>query len=66
MSEREEEALSVVASTWSDDINVEKTNDYETVNEMEDMVTNHCLLGMRRTVMPWIQSNLSPFGPTCP
>jgi type III secretory pathway lipoprotein EscJ len=28
MSEREEEALSVVALTWSDDINMEKTDDH--------------------------------------
>ena len=33
MSEREEEVLSVVASTWSDDTNADKTDGYETVDE---------------------------------
>ena len=37
MLEKEEEVLSVVASTWSDDNNAEGTDGYETVNEIEDM-----------------------------
>lgn len=37
MSEREEEVLSVVASTWSDDTNADKTDGYETVDETQDM-----------------------------
>jgi hypothetical protein len=37
MLEKEEEVLSVVASTWSDDNNAEGTDGYETVNELEDM-----------------------------
>jgi len=37
MSEREEDILSVVASTWSDGDNAEKTDGCETVDEIEDM-----------------------------
>jgi hypothetical protein len=37
MSEREVEILSVVTSTWSDDTDAEKSNGYETVDEIEDM-----------------------------
>ena len=37
MSEREEDILSVVASTWSEGDNAEKTDGCEAVDEMEDM-----------------------------
>jgi hypothetical protein len=37
MSEREEDILSVVASTWSEGANAEKTDGCEIVDEMEDM-----------------------------
>jgi hypothetical protein len=37
MSEIEEDMLSVVASTWSEGDNAEKTDACETVDEMEDM-----------------------------
>ena len=37
MSEKEEDILSVVSSTWTDDDNAEKTDGCETVDEMEDM-----------------------------
>ena len=33
----EENVLSVVASTWPDDTNAEKTDGYDTVDEIEDM-----------------------------
>jgi len=37
MSEREDDILSVVVSTWSDSDNSEKTDGCEKVDEMEDM-----------------------------
>ena len=37
MSEREDDILSVVASTWSEGDNAEKTDGCETVDEIEDM-----------------------------
>ena len=37
MSEIEEDILSVVASTWSECDNAEKTDGCKTVDEMEDM-----------------------------
>jgi hypothetical protein len=40
MSEREEDILSVVASTWSEGDNAEKTDGCEAVDEMEDMETD--------------------------